>query len=1005
MPQVKIDRSKVISKIDKMSKEEKKLMEKLQKIQQKKADLKKKITVEKKKRIQANDDDVWEGVQDMFEQPKNKATITAMFNMYKPVYMFDGIPLNIKRFSDRQEDSKGNSYTMAIKGLYVDAIAEDVPNMKAGKFYNQVDNIEIINSFWNVCKKDPLFPLNSVQWFSYFNVKITSITPINKDRKTTKKKILNREHKDDAHKAIYSNYTKYGINKTASTFSQLTEQYDCEYVRKNFRPNSCLLTAIINKYHDSMASSIKTCGTYRYKELTYDRLCEILELESKSSDIGCSIMRSVKFFEKMSLGLKVFDCNMKLMYTYKPENKNKDIYSVMHVISHDNHIYMLNNNLDELKHRKHKELKKIDMEVLTNDTYYTGSKKEVEVIKMVDSMDDCVKTIQTLGEMNEDVSCKFLCNNTDDLLYDCIKKGFVPKVSFNKVKMIRFTFQHDKVRCMVEKHETSADADVQMESVEEYKKYHKIREEFESKIITDEVISQHHPSVLEIEQYYKISPHCDRYIEDIVECNGLDRKKAYPSSIREIKQVPVFSYFDVYKKYDNHDIEDLTLYIVENYSLHDMDTVLLMPEKYCRLYGFALKKLKRGIFGVPYNVLHYRRPSKIVDVHYRNHIDKVFNSMDPKLAKDIVNITVGKLGIKENCKSSTHVFENQEDSRMYEEIYNGRVYPLKDIWLMNTFATCVLNDGFQNIYDMIIQMNNVKMTQVMRKLRQIGCEVYGIKTDCVLYSGNEKVIRKHFNMEGIFDCFHIERNKKPCGNYVKGFTDNNMMEITDFEKLNVIEFEDEYDTEKINQSIKKNTIVKADLAGCGKSTICKNYDKDCLFVCPYNVLCQAIRQDEFDSITLNNLLGFDIAQKKTVQYDVSDVKTICFDEIYLAPPSVLSKICKYMRMHPEIRFLATGDLCQAPPIGYRGKGHIIDNMVNILFPNQILLHENKRMKKDEDKEKLRQLKNDIFKTHPFKMMKLLKDYGFKTIKSYDDIKTKKNSGNAVAIVQGRRGGT
>ena len=67
------------------------------------------------------------------------------------------------------------------------------------------------------------------------------------------------------------------------------------------------------------------------------------------------------------------------------------------------------------------------------------------------------------------------------------------------------------------------------------------------------------------------------------------------------------------------------------------------------------------------------------------------------------------------------------------------------------------------------------------------------------------------------------------------------------------------DKKEINDIIlrsKNMLLFLGELPGVGKTTTACNYE--CgkkLFVCPYNKLCQVLRQKGIDSITLNMLLG------------------------------------------------------------------------------------------------------------------------------------------------------
>jgi hypothetical protein len=59
-----------------------------------------------------------------------------------------------------------------------------------------------------------------------------------------------------------------------------------------------------------------------------------------------------------------------------------------------------------------------------------------------------------------------------------------------------------------------------------------------------------------------------------------------------------------------------------------------------------------------------------------------------------------------------------------------------------------------------------------------------------------------------------------------------------------------------------------------------------------------------------------------------------------------------------------------------------------IFPNTVMLKEIKRLKKEEDKVKMKNLKEAIFKG--VAVEKICEDYGIKTINKMEDVKTRRN---------------
>src|SRR4051794_11484957 len=101
----------------------------------------------------------------------------------------------------------------------------------------------------------------------------------------------------------------------------------------------------------------------------------------------------------------------------------------------------------------------------------------------------------------------------------------------------------------------------------------------------------------------------------------------------EITEIPVFGYFDCYMDYDQHPIEDLTMYIVEITDTKKITQAmcLLFPSLRTRMYGFLLKNIN-----LPYHIHYYRRPNNFKKVDYKTPVDELYATPihdDPKSDK------------------------------------------------------------------------------------------------------------------------------------------------------------------------------------------------------------------------------------------------------------------------------------------------------------------------------------------------------------------------------------
>ena len=78
----------------------------------------------------------------------------------------------------------------------------------------------------------------------------------------------------------------------------------------------------------------------------------------------------------------------------------------------------------------------------------------------------------------------------------------------------------------------------------------------------------------------------------------------------------------------------------------------------------------------------------------------------------------------------------------------------------------------------------------------------------------------------------------------------------------------------------------------------------------------------------------------------------------------MRRIYHYMRNNPNKLILGTGDTQQLPPreknTNVKNTKKYLNDIVNLMFPNLINLQINKRLKSIEDREKLKEIKRDIF---------------------------------------------
>ena len=307
-----------------------------------------------------------------------------------------------------------------------------------------------------------------------------------------------------------------------------------------------------------------------------------------------------------------------------------------------------------------------------------------------------------------------------------------------------------------------------------------------------------------------------------------------------------------------------------------------------------------------------------------------------------------------------------------------------------------LINGFLPIKELIYDIRDLKNYNTYKKLEDAKIQVHGIKTDSMMIADtpkNVKAVRGIFDLSDKIGNHKIEINKFLINSEIK-CNDNELPKI---HGTNVREhsINNEYDNQELLSIMKdKNIFVKGILPGVGKTSACKKYENP-LFVSPYNKLCQDLRKSGYDAITLNRLLGQGIDEHmKLKKYDTSSYHCIVFDEMLLYNPHQLYSIQMYMEQNNDKRYLCTGDIDQRRPFNFGCNN--VDNQneyqlfcVNQMFPDQITLKINKRLKHDKDKVRLIKLKEDILNITK-NPIETFKKHGMKIINKMKDVDTTNN---------------
>ena len=151
---------------------------------------------------------------------------------------------------------------------------------------------------------------------------------------------------------------------------------------------------------------------------------------------------------------------------------------------------------------------------------------------------------------------------------------------------------------------------------------------------------------------------------------GIDVNKAYTSNLMDMYQFPVFNSFDRYHEYDQHQIEDYTMYYIKSTN-NNTSSAILFGSLYSRAYGYKLNRIDKSLF----QILAHKRPSNLVKSNAMELIKKLYDNdqIPSDTKKSIINVLLGLLEKKMNKNIDCKLFVNKSEAQYYIEESGGKI--------------------------------------------------------------------------------------------------------------------------------------------------------------------------------------------------------------------------------------------------------------------------------------------------------------------------------------------
>ena len=357
---------------------------------------------------------------------------------------------------------------------------------------------------------------------------------------------------------------------------------------KKHTEGECWINTLIDHYEETLMNTKK----WESKIMTRDKVLKLMNLnEEKFRENGASVEDMKPVFEEFKLTVRLYNCIGQKIYTYDPDKKNKNI-TVLFGLIKGNHIYTMNDNINSIAQRDFEK----DMKISASTDFRLNSKEKPIKYDFFNGIDDIMGIVKENedeeGEVNL-VSGKslntFFCEFKRAKYEPKIIMGAGGNVASLKVKfngLILNIRSQTLIDCAVDTCIRSNGADM----------FNKVNEaffNFNKGMFNPNHKSYYHQDDLKIfSMAHSIAP--SGYFESIVEGKNthieLDRRKAYTKSTIDIFEVPCFSEFDIWKKYDYskndfNKMNALTLYLVKSKVRN-----LLFNRTLNLIYGKFLKK-------------------------------------------------------------------------------------------------------------------------------------------------------------------------------------------------------------------------------------------------------------------------------------------------------------------------------------------------------------------------------------------------------------------------------
>lgn len=746
--------------------------------------------------------------------------------------------------------------------------------------------------------------------------------------------------------------------------------------------NGCGYEIIQQQFHKTFEANRRY---YKFDVMDLKSIWNVVRPEDEydPADLGLTLPQFMRFFMRFELALVVMDQNNRILteYCYEPTKENKKLSPFRtFVISHNNHLYLCNDNLRSFQQKLDAMIEKQkDAERVAASPYYFLRDTKGQKFLWLNNINDLyaldVKNCEQLVTSDEHPSTLLIYCETDlmNLTSTLISKAkYEPNVKMVNgiIKAVYLKIDGvDVTICKPCDFDGEPDQHIGHQSL--FEKYNEWNNKLYDALLNVNTKSTYSASVAEALDLYHRRP-LKGYISSYKgPVYAGDFCKAYTACLMGLEYLPAVNVFDEFKFYDQSPIKPENSYIVRAPKNIDRRAFLLFDAERVWMNGSDLIEVMEEI-DLDGHIEAMLEPSRKVSNIARSVIVGLWMSDLPEQhKKNIVNINIGMAGKKVNTKEKAFVFQDELEAYAFAQANKQKrvFWPItKDdvrVCLVNeSVGEAKLCDGFRLIQQAIYSRMRVKLWKEAKDK-----EVVAINTDCIYvkpFDGLVETAKPH-SLESIGQIWW-SKVERPTFGRIK-FEEKPKLRLpvhhVDNHTLNNEWVADEY-VELVENN--DRLFIGANVPGAGKSHggLSALKGKRVLCVSPYNKQKNALaKQSGHKAVTACKLLGMVPGQKDRGFLNVDEFDYIFIDEVACLTVPQLAKLKKFMEKNPIKKYIATGDVNQTRPIeDYPitcGSPQAYYQMIiNMLFPVQIGLEVPKRYKTAEQNKDVLVMKQDIF---------------------------------------------